>query len=123
MTNPTIYLPVLRIEIAERDKVHVGDPNSIVTGILNGELDIPNMGPHVGWNSVLTDEPALQYRCSDIVLELTPAELDRFIRHDLYPEEFLKLRTLYPYRHPDIYDLHDDFYDEETGMALQPLRK
>ena len=123
MTNPTIYLPILRIEIADNTTVHVGDPNSIIMQILEGSLDIKGMEPCVGWNSALTDAPALQYRCSDIVVELTPDEMDRFIRHDLKPDEYLKLRDLYPYREPDIYDLHDDFYHLDTGEALQPMRK
>lgn len=43
--------------------------------------------------------------------------LSKLVRHDLKPDEFFVLYK----EHPDMYLLHDDFYDPETGESFQPV--
>lgn len=45
------------------------------------------------------------------------SEAERLFRHELTPEEFFALDK----NHHDRYLIHDDFYDYETGEALQPM--
>ena len=42
----------------------------------------------------------------------------RLLRHSLKPDEFFVLAEKYDYNN---YMLHDDFYDFETGEAIQPM--
>ena len=45
------------------------------------------------------------------------SEAERLFRHELTPEEFFTLDK----NHHDRCLIHDDFYDYETGEALQPM--
>lgn len=120
---PNIELPVLRLEVAERDKVLVFDPNSLLVAIMSGNFDARLMEPAEYWPSMISGHPGLQYRCRDMVIELSPTEMDRFLRHDLNPEEYQAIRLRYPWQPQDFFDIHDDFYDPATGEALQPLKR
>lgn len=42
-----------------------------------------------------------------------------YLNRNLSPEEYFTLHK----KHPNMYLIHDDFYDPETGVALQPLNK
>lgn len=120
---PKIELPVLRLEIASVDSVQVYEPNSLLMAIMSGKLDARTMTPAEYWPSIISGRPSLQYRCRDMVIELSPTEMDRFLRHDLNPEEYQAIRLRYPWQPQDFFDIHDDFYDPATGEALQPLKR
>jgi len=120
---PHIELPVLRLEVAARDKVLVFDPNGLLAAIMSGDFDARQMEPAEYWPSIISGHPGLQYRCRDMVIELSPTEMDRFLRHDLNPEEYQAIRLRYPWQPEDYFDIHDDFYDPGTGEALQPLER
>lgn len=68
--------------------------------------------------SFLSGEPAFWYRNSDgVEVALSEGEILRLLRHDLRPAEVLKLHRHFGAFH----ETHDDFYEEESGGALQPM--
>ncbi|MBC8741700.1 hypothetical protein F6X40_34630 [Paraburkholderia sp. UCT31] len=67
--------------------------------------------------SVLSGMPSYILRTSEIELALAPRELLRLWRRNLRPDEFFKLRDTYGV----FFEIHDDFYFEDTGEALQPV--
>lgn len=125
-------LPILRKEIEDANGVSVFDPNGLVMALLT-DLDrllemppLADAGPTSsgpagsagsGRASDLSGEPAVLYRSDDLEIALTPAELVRYIAHDLAPEEYFALRERFGMH----FEIHDDFYDEETGEAVQPV--
>lgn len=66
--------------------------------------------------SEVSGQPAYRVRTSEAELKLTPEEVIRLWRRDLEPNEYFVLVGT----HGDIYEIHDDFYDPATGVALQP---
>lgn len=56
------------------------------------------------------------YRSDDLEVALTRDEMYRYLRHNLEPQEFFALAVKYGIS----FETHDDFYDEETGRAVQP---
>ena len=66
--------------------------------------------------SDISGKPGYIYRTSDLELALTRDELYRFMRHNLDAKEFFALAE----RFGICFELHDDFYDEATGKAVQP---
>jgi hypothetical protein len=68
-------------------------------------------------SSVISGAPAYRLRMPGIELALTPGELHRLLRRELTPQEFTALRDRYGIFH----DIAADFYDEDTGKALQPM--
>lgn len=79
--------------------------------------DFPFGAPKADVLSELTGAPAYVYRTSEATLRLTRQEVERLWMHNLTVEEFRKLYAT----HGAIYELHDDFYDPDTGEALQPM--
>lgn len=74
--------------------------------------------PSADVRSVISGRPAVTFRSDDLVIEMTPAELLRFLSRDLRPGEYFKLRD-----HAGMFfEIHDDFYDDLSGEALQPMR-
>lgn len=68
--------------------------------------------------SPLSGRPGVRLRTYDGVdVVLTLDELLRLFRRELQPDEVRKLRDLLGVFH----EIHDDFYDEETLQALQPM--
>jgi hypothetical protein len=88
---------------------HCGAISAVVSNTLS-------LGPPLG-KSVLSGGAAYLYRAHDLQLLLTRDELCRFIRRDLYPNEYLKLRR----RFGDFAEIDDSFYTPATGAALQPV--
>lgn len=76
-------------------------------------LDLP---PVPGLQSVISGEPALLYRTNEAQIPLTAAEIRRMGRRALSPQEFFAICDAVG----AIWELHDDFYDPETGEAFQP---
>jgi hypothetical protein len=64
------------------------------------------------------EEKSITYKDRDAIFYLCKAHLSDLINLNLSPNAF---KTLYQ-KHGNIYILHDDFYDETVGEALQPIR-
>lgn len=106
-------LGALDIELTTAYGKDLFDPNSIVGHLLTGKLnDIP---PATDLVSDISGEPAVGYRTDEVSLALTVSELHRLLRRDLLPAEFFALAQKYGVFH----EIHD-FYDLNTGIALQP---
>jgi hypothetical protein len=88
------------------------DPNRCI--MLAASRELP-FGDPLETRSVLSERPGYIYRTAEIELVLAPRELIRFWLTSLRPEEFLALRDMFGI----FYEIHDDFYDEETGTAWQ----
>lgn len=106
-------LPVIEIEIVSKDNAIRMDMNqaAIACHLENLSLGEPFIP------SDLSGEPGYEYRSSEITLALTRDELYRFMRHDLHPKEFFLLAEKYGV----IFETHDDFYNEKSGLAIQPV--
>lgn len=89
------------------------DPNSLVMAAAKG--DVAMLTTVDGLKSDISAEPAVLYRTAEIRLQLTPAELARLTLRNLEPHEFLSLLATYG----DFYEIHDDFYDHQSGVSLQ----
>jgi hypothetical protein len=112
-------LGALDIEIADgAGKVLKFDPNglavALVKGDLAGELGRPIPKDVIG--SAISGEAGYRYSDSEVDFILTREELGRFLVYDLKPNEYFALRAKYGM----FFQIHDDFYDEESGQALQP---
>lgn len=106
-------LDILQIEVTDRLGVWKLDPNRAAMVGYKQELALADpIGP-----SVLSGEPGYGYRTSDVDLVLTREELFRLLRRDLRPNEVRKLLETYGTFH----EVHDDFYDEDEFVALQPM--
>jgi len=111
-------LPILDIRITDGSGTeHRYDPNRILIAGMGGE--VRHMPPDPSKASVISGEAGcLTYRSVDLALDLTPAEMDRFIRHALRPDEYKKLGEVYGLA----FEWHEDFYNPSTGLAEQPLK-
>ena len=110
-------LPVLLIELEHGGGVENFDHNSIIWLFLQRGDDVLSWKPVTGRVSDLSGKPAILYRAHDYEICLTQDEMLRYIGKDLKPEEYRKLRD----KHGDHFEIHDDFYDPDTGEALQPI--
>jgi hypothetical protein len=108
-------LGFLDIHIEHAEGVIQIDPNTAAKHAYYRSL--PVAGCVAELRSDLTGEPAYRYVTMDVSLNLSLVELYRLIRHDLHPAEFFGLIQKYGVFH----EIHDDFYDEETGLGLQPM--
>lgn len=107
-------LHVLEIQLIDSLGTLVVDPNR--AAVIGMTRKLPLYGFVA--ESVLSGEPAFRYlTCDGLDLALTEDELFRLLRHDLRPEEVLKLRNNFGIFH----EIHDDFYREDTGESLQPM--
>ena len=108
-------LGILDIEIEWDGGVHRTDPNELAMTASRG--DYPLGLPFSARPSILSGKPAYLYREDDFELALTLPELDRFVRKALRPKEFKAILAHIGMAHA----IHDDFYDEERGTAIQPM--
>ena len=68
--------------------------------------------------SVITGTtPSYILRTCEIELALAPRELLALWRRELTPNEFFRLRDTFGI----FFEIHDDFYDEPTGLALDRM--
>lgn len=107
-------LDVLDIELLDRLGTLRVDPNRAAVIGYTGAL--PLLEPVA--ESCLSGAPGYVYRTREVELCLTRDELLRLRRRSLAPREVLKLLELYGSFH----EIHQDFYDEETGEAFQPMQ-
>ena len=107
-------LSAIQIAIASKEREQIMDANEAAMRSYQGCLDL---GEPL-CVSCLSGEPAYRYASSEVSLGLSHDELYRLMRLDLTAHEYTALRTQYGI----FYEIHDDFYDPETGFALQPRR-
>lgn len=125
MTHPTYppknrrstSLPILRIEIEHSEGIEVFDPNGILMALVREPARLFGLAPLPSRASDLSLEPAVLYRADDLEVALSPEELIRLAAHNLAPVEYKALRDRFGMAH----EWHEDFYDPDTGEALQPL--
>lgn len=107
-------LNVVEVEIVDSMSSFRIDLNR--AAIIGYTRHLPVTGP-IG-PSDLSGEPGFLYRNSDgVQVHLTADEIIRLFRRDLRPLEVLKLLDLFGAFH----EIHDDFYDQDTGESLQPM--
>lgn len=81
-----------------------------LTNFLNEATPLPDTV------SIISGEPAIIYRTREVTLPLTLDETKRLVLLALSRDEFEAIIE----NVGAIYELHDDFYDPESGEAFQP---
>lgn len=109
------YLGPLGIEIVDARGTVSYDPNKVAIAFI-GQREDKNLVPIEGKVSVISGGPAVIYRTQEAELALTPDELGRLARRSLTPDEFFAICDAVG----AIFELHDDFFDPDTGEAFQP---
>jgi len=97
------------------------DPNTLLAQAFASESYVSNsykipLGEPSDTPSEISGAPSFQYKTNEVTLQLTEEEIYRLARRDLRPEEFFKLYKA----HGIFHEIHDDFYCETTGEAIQP---
>jgi hypothetical protein len=107
-------LPMLKIEVVSAEGSRLEGVNETVVALIYQQWPLT---PIPGEISDISGEPAVIYRTwPDLELRLTPAELRRMALLNFSPDEFFVLAKKYGIA----FEWHDDFYDEDSGEALQP---
>jgi hypothetical protein len=114
--SPEIDLTPITIHLLDQNGTHSYLPNDLMIAFIRDKLH-ETLKPIEGLSSICSGEPAVVYRTSETELALTPDEVRRLTFHSLNPQEFKAIRD----KAGDIYELHDDFYDEATGEAIDPF--
>ena len=112
----TDSLSVVQVEIVGGAGVTRVDLNQVAMYGYGRELPFGDPLPDVP--SMLTGQaPAYIVRTFEVEMALAPRELLALWRRELSPEQFFKLRDAFGI----FFEIHDDFYDDETGQAFQPM--
>lgn len=113
-----VALPVLRIEIAHKDGVLVLDPNKAAVMSVHEPDKILDLVPISNEIlSFISGKPGLIYRTLGYQIVLTPEETLRLMQCNLERSEYAALKLLFG---TQLFEIHEDFYDPDTGEALQP---
>lgn len=128
-------LPVLELRVEHAGGSYKVCPNGMVACAIwahTGEKpDLPDkfllpgselfnpkaLEPLPGLKSLISGNPAVMYRADDLEIALAPEELFRFASHRLRSDEYIALRDRFGMFH----EIHEDFYDPDSGVALQPM--
>ncbi|MDO8415229.1 MAG: hypothetical protein Q7S87_03335 [Agitococcus sp.] len=111
----TNSLGVLDIHIQHSDGVLQLDPNAAAMHAYSRTL--PVVGCVAGLQSDITGNPAYRYTTNEVSLNLSLDELYRLLRHDLHRHEVFSLVQKYGV----FFEVHSDFYNQDTGAARQPM--
>lgn len=109
------YLGPIGIEVVDAAGTTRYTPNDIAMDYIVKRRHT-GLRPIPGKTSIITGEPAVLYRTQEVEIALTPEELGRLVRRSLTPKEFFAICDAVSCP----FELHSDFYDSETGEALQP---
>jgi len=109
------HLGPIGIEVLDQNGTHKFDPNGIIIAFLRDGL-LEKLKPIDNLGSICSGAPAVMYRTAEAEFALSPDELHRLQMRALTPEEFKAIRD----RVGEVWEIHDDFYDPETGEAFQP---
>lgn len=110
-------IDVLRLEVKHTGGELVFDPTTIIMAMLDETHDIHKIQDGLTV-SVITGKPGVIYKTHQAEVHVTFQELRRIVYRNLKPHEFKVLYRI----HGDIHELHDDFYDPDTGEAFQPVQ-
>jgi hypothetical protein len=102
-------LPILHLEVEDKNGVKVFDPNGIVLWILeHGEETLAPFPPGI-----------VKYRSLDLEIPLRLEALVQLVLLNLTRVQYFALLNQYGMA----FEWHEDFYDPDTGIALQPHRR
>lgn len=97
---------------------HSGKRPDLPESFLSSDLfDIKAPEPIPELASIISGKPALRYRADDVEIALAPEELYRLASHALRRNEYFALRDRFGLFH----EIHEDYYDPDSGVALQPM--
>jgi hypothetical protein len=108
--------PVLDIEVEHASGTEHFGPNEQIMAFVVGPEMVAAWKPLDGVVSVISGAPAIIVRTHDLELPLTVDEYAGLVGCELEPHEFEALLA----RYGSFFEIHDDFYDPETGEAWQP---
>ena len=91
-------------------------PNCLIKQFIENELSFENHPDFV--DDVTGEKGAVKFESYDEVYVLEKERMLRLISHNLEPEEYFALAEKYG---ANKYMIHEDFYDEIDGEALQPV--
>ncbi|MTH94682.1 hypothetical protein [Roseibium sp. RKSG952] len=102
-------------------ELHHGEPLKGAPGDFKARMDelgrfLTKATPVPDAVSIISGEPAIIYRTQEVTLLLTIDEAKRLVLNALSREEFEAIIQ----NAGAIWELHDDFYDPESGEAFQP---
>ena len=107
---------VLDIEVEHAGGVVQFNPNSQIMALVERPDAMAAWRPVDGAVSAISGEPAIIVRTHDLEIPLTVDEYAGLVGSELRPDEFKALLD----RYGSFFEIHDDFYDAETGEAWQP---
>lgn len=109
-------LPVLHLEVEHAGGKTVLDPNGMVMACFAPDwaATFPPIGNAV--SDLSGEAGAVVYRAEGFEVRLTPDEFRRLQLRALTPSEALAMLD----RFGAAFDWHEDFYDYDTGEAMQP---
>lgn len=102
------------IKITDANGVSLFNPLSITSAFIAGLRD--ELLPMDDKLSIVSGAPGISYRTDNADLLLTPDEAYRLVMLALTPKEFFAIYAAVG----NIYEIHNDFYDPDTGAAFQP---
>lgn len=91
-------------------------PNCMVDAYIGGKLDFENNPEFI--DDITGEHGAVKYERGDEQYVLEKETMLRLIGYNLDPDEYFALVEKYGNKQ---FMLHDDFYDEFDGGAIQPL--
>lgn len=111
-----LHLGVIDIEIIGAQNVIKATPNSLIVWAVSGFEGLGegfgNLKPDLGGEGEV-----FEYRTSGVSLRLTKPKLKDLLFRALSALDYFVLRESFGIFH----EIHEDFYDPETGEALQPM--
>lgn len=105
---------LVQIELHDAMGKLILDPNRMALCAYTRQLPVAE---RTDMASFLSGKPALRLKTDEVSVLLTKDEIMRMYRHDLTPSEVRNLLDHFGAFH----EIHDDFYDEQTLGALQPM--
>ena len=102
------------IKITDANGVRLFNRLNITDAFIDGLRD--ELSPMDDNLSIISGAPGIRYRTDKADLLLTPDEAFRLTMLALTPKEFFAIYAAVG----NIYEIHDDFYDPDTGRAFQP---
>ena len=107
-----------RIEATIKDKNSEKTycPNCLIGEFIEGNLNLENDLNLI--DDITGEHGAVEYKSDHESYTLERETMLRLIAHDLDCDEYFALAKKYG---ADMFHLHDDFYDPDTGEAEQPV--
>lgn len=110
---PNRALGTIDMLLAGKDVLLTVGPNELAVFAQTEDLELGEpLAP-----STLSGEPGYKYQDNEVTLYLTLPEMYRFLKSNLRPKEYFQLANAFGI----FYAIKDRYYDEETGIAQQPL--